>query len=205
MDQPSIGLSTEEVGPDESITARTTRRVPLWGKIGIGFGAVLLVVAIAGFVIHVPYSTIAPGEAVKLTDLVRVDGAHTFPDGRGDIRLLFVRERNHVNLWRYLQARFDDDIELFKEKELNPTGESQPDLEVEASAQMNAGEDRRDEGRAASGRVSRRGVGRWTRRAGSAAVTSCRQAAEGERHHSDCRRRTGAQQSRPARRDRQAS
>jgi PDZ domain-containing protein len=67
---------------------------------------------------------------------VSVDGARTFPDNRGDIRLLFVRERSHINLWRYIQARLDGDIDLFKEKELNPSGESQEDLQVAAVAQM---------------------------------------------------------------------
>src|SRR6516162_9160231 len=85
------------------------RRFPLLGKIGIGVAILLVVAIIAGFVIHVPYSTISPGEAVSLPPLVSVNGAKSFSDSRGDIRLLFVRERNDVSVWRYVQAHFDPD------------------------------------------------------------------------------------------------
>jgi PDZ domain-containing protein len=123
-------MATPEVDSTES------RKFPLWGKIGIGLSVLLVVVIVAGFVIHVPYSTISPGEAVSLADLVKVDGARTYPDKRGDIRLLFVRERNHVNLWRYLQAKLDPETELLKEKVLNPTGAPQGDLNAQAESDM---------------------------------------------------------------------
>ena len=112
------------------------RRVPFWGKFGVGAAIVLVAIVIAGFFIHLPYSTISPGEAVPLTQLVRVEGAKTFPEPRGDIRLLFVRERNHVNVWRYLQAKLDGDTEIFKEKDLNPTGLPQTRLNEQAAQQM---------------------------------------------------------------------
>ncbi len=80
----------------------------------------LLVVAIAGFVIRVPYTTIAPGEALSLRTRVKIDGARSYPDNRGDIRLLFVREAGHVNLWQYVRARLDSDIDLVKDAAANP-------------------------------------------------------------------------------------
>jgi PDZ domain-containing protein len=91
---------------------------PRWGWWAIGVSAVVSIVVIAGFVIHVPYGTISPGEAVSLRPIVHVDGAAAHPDDRGDLRLLFVRERNHVNLWRYLQAKLDSDIDLYPESVL---------------------------------------------------------------------------------------
>jgi PDZ domain-containing protein len=112
------------------------RRVPRWGKVGIGVAVVLFMIMVAGFAIHVPYTTISPGEAVPLTRLVRVAGAKTFPTPRGDIRLLFVRERDHVNLWRYLQAQIDSDVEIYKDKEVNPSGQSQQQLNEQAAQQM---------------------------------------------------------------------
>ena len=139
---PPVADGTDAGAPADASTASSAAtpaaqpRMPLLGKIAIGVSIFLLVVVIAGFLIHVPYSTIAPGEAVSLTDLVHVDGGKTFPTPRGDIRLLFVRERNHVNLWRYLQARLDSDIDLFKEKQLNPGNEPQGDLNAEAAADM---------------------------------------------------------------------
>jgi PDZ domain-containing protein len=109
--------------------------VPLWGKIAIGISVVLIAVMVAGFMIHVPYTTIAPGDAVTLTDRVEVKGAKTFPDARGDIRLLFVRERNHVNLWRYLQAKLDDSTEILDDQAA--TGGLAPaDLAADARADM---------------------------------------------------------------------
>ena len=107
-----------------------------WGYLGIGFAVFVILVGLAGFVIHVPYSTISPGEAVSLTSLVKVDGGQTYDTPRGDIRLLFVRERNHVNLWRYLQAQLDSNTDVFKEKELNPSNLSQDDLNADANNDM---------------------------------------------------------------------
>jgi PDZ domain-containing protein len=135
---PSVATGTHPpLAADTDASAHTDQpRVSLLGKIAIGISVFLLVVGIAGFLIHVPYSTIAPGEAVSLTNLVQVDGGKTFPTPRGDIRLLFVRERNHVSLWRYLQARLDSDIDLFKEEQLNPGNEPQADLNAEAAADM---------------------------------------------------------------------
>jgi PDZ domain-containing protein len=122
--------------PVAEIQADRKRRVPLWGKFGLGAAILLIAMVIAGFVIHVPYSTLSPGDAVPLTQLVRVAGAKTFPEPRGDIRLLFVRERNHVNLWRYLQAQLDSDTEVLKDPQLNPDGRSQTQLNEEADQQM---------------------------------------------------------------------
>jgi PDZ domain-containing protein len=130
MDEPLLGPPLAVTEPEQR------RRVPWWGKVGIGAAILLFVLVVAGFVIHVPYSTISPGEAVRLTQLVKVEGAKTYPEPRGDIRLLFVRERNHVNLWRYLLAQLDSDTEVFKEKELNPTGRSQQQQNDEADQQM---------------------------------------------------------------------
>ena len=110
-------------------------KFPRWGWWGIAVSVVLSVVVIAGFAIHVPYSTISPGAAVSLRPLVHVEGAAAHPNDRGDLRLLFVRERNHINLWRYLQAKLDKDIDLFKESVI--TGGLPPgDLNADAEADM---------------------------------------------------------------------
>jgi Lon-like protease len=109
--------------------------VPRWGKIALVVSAVLVVVVIAGFLIHVPYTTISPGAAEPLAGLVTVDGAKTFPKPRGDIRLLFVRERNHVSLWRYLRAKLDDNTELLKDS-VATGGLAPADAEAQAEADM---------------------------------------------------------------------
>jgi PDZ domain-containing protein len=109
---------------------------PRWGWWAVAVSVALSIVVISGFAIHLPYSTISPGAAVSLPPLVHVEGAAAHPEDRGDLRFLFVRERNHVNLWRYLQAKLDPDIDLFKEGQLNPERKSQRELNDEAAQQM---------------------------------------------------------------------
>jgi PDZ domain-containing protein len=106
--------------PPEHETEDAPRLFPRWAKFTIAIAVLMTAVFVAGFLIHVPYTTISPGEAVPLTSLVHVDGAQTFDAPRGDIRLLFVRERNHVNLWRFLAAQFDSDTDVLKDKVVNP-------------------------------------------------------------------------------------
>jgi PDZ domain-containing protein len=78
---------------------------------------VLIAIAVAGSVIRVPYSTLSPGGALDLASRVSVRGAKTYSD-RGDLMLLFVRERTHINLWRWVQAKLDPDIDLLKQGDL---------------------------------------------------------------------------------------
>jgi PDZ domain-containing protein len=120
---------------DPGVPPPPKTRLPRWAKALIASTVVFAVVVAAGFVIRVPYSTIAPGSAVELNDKVSVEGAESFPPD-GAIELLFIRERNHINLWRYVQARLDGDIELVKEELLNPEGRSQVELNQEAAQQM---------------------------------------------------------------------
>lgn len=126
----------EEPAPVEFPEAPPKKPVPWWGWVGLGLFLLLSAIVIAGFVIRVNYFTIAPGEAVGLKDLVTVEGGKSFPDERGDIRLLFVRERNHVNLWRYLQAKLDGDIDLYPEERLNPDNRSPQQLQNQAAQLM---------------------------------------------------------------------
>jgi PDZ domain-containing protein len=79
-----------------------------------GFGVVAIAVGLAGTFIRVPYDTLAPGGALNLETRVSVTGTQTYP-AHGAVMLLFVRERAHVNLWSWLQAKLDSDIDLVKQ------------------------------------------------------------------------------------------
>ena len=83
----------------------------------------MIVVLIAGTVIRVPYTTLAPGGALDLAPRVSVTGTKSYSD-RSDVMMLFVRERAHINLWSLLQAKLDPDIDLVKQSDI--TGDNTP-------------------------------------------------------------------------------
>ena len=104
-------------------------------RILVGVLVVVSLVGCAGFFVHLPYTTISPGSTVALAERVTVDGARTYPKRRGDIRLLFIRERNSVNVWEYVRARFADDTEIVDD-DLATGGQPSADLAAEAYADM---------------------------------------------------------------------
>jgi len=139
-------MDTEQMAPTDGAdpkpafdaTAEPAGRTIGWPA-GLTLGIAIVVVAaiIAGFVIRVPYTTIAPGEALSLPPRVTVSGAQSYADQRGDIRLLFVREANNVNLWRYLQSRyFSSDIHVVRDSAVNPDKMTPAQMNAQALQQM---------------------------------------------------------------------
>jgi PDZ domain-containing protein len=120
MDAQGTAPAGDDPDPNPATAGRPRRRHPWLTRIAFALAVVVLVGVLAGFSIRVPYTTIAPGAALSLPSRVTVQGAPSYTDPRGDIRLLFVREANHVNLWRYLQARLDSDIDLVNDGAVNP-------------------------------------------------------------------------------------
>jgi PDZ domain-containing protein len=92
----------------------TTRTVARWLKWLIGLGIAIVVIAAAGALIRIPYDTLAPGGTLNVEPRITVHGAKTYPS-RGELMLLYVRERTHVNLWTWLQAKLDPNIDLVKQ------------------------------------------------------------------------------------------
>jgi Lon-like protease len=104
--------------PPEVPGGRTPRRkVPRWSKWVAGIAAVLLAVGVAGSVIRVPYDTLSPGGALNLETRISIHGTKSYR-GHGAVMLLFVRERTHVDLWRWLQAKLDPNIDLVKQQDV---------------------------------------------------------------------------------------
>ncbi len=142
MSSPNLpwGAAAPEAPPSPSEAPTDTADAPekklsLGTKLFFVFAAVALVVIAAGFAIHVPYTTISPGATVKLVDQIQISGAKTYPTPRGDIRLLFVREQNHVNLWQYLAAQFESDTDVIKDQTVTG-GKSPQQVQQEAIDQM---------------------------------------------------------------------
>ncbi|HEV7523660.1 MAG TPA: PDZ domain-containing protein [Acidimicrobiia bacterium] len=126
-------------GPEPALegAARPPRRRTSRLALAAMFLGVLIAVGVlVGFEVRMPYTTIAPGEALSLPPLVTVTGAKSYPEPRGDIRLLFVREANHVNFWQYVRARLDSDIDLVKDTAVNPGNLSQTQLRDQGLQQM---------------------------------------------------------------------
>jgi PDZ domain-containing protein len=104
--------------------------------------AVLIaIVAIVGAAVRLPYYTISPGSAVNLLGdvsdnkpRIKVECAKSYPTD-DQIMLLFVRESARVNVWEWIQASIDPDIDLFKEAQF--TGGLDPEeVRVESDADM---------------------------------------------------------------------
>jgi PDZ domain-containing protein len=83
------------------------------------------VIGIAGTLIRLPYYSFSPGAALDLSPRVHVTDAKTYPD-RGPVMLLFVRQRARVNVWSWLQASLDPNIDLVKQDAV--TGGQSPRL-----------------------------------------------------------------------------
>jgi PDZ domain-containing protein len=93
------------------------RKMAPWAKWFTGLGVLVIVVIFAGSVIRLPYDTLAPGGTLNLETRVSAKGVKTYST-RGNVMLLFVRERAHVNLWAWLQAKLDPDIDLVKQVQI---------------------------------------------------------------------------------------
>ena len=124
----------DEAVPAPVEPAADRRPAPLWLKLLAGVAVLAIAAGIAGTVIRIPYDTLSPGSALNLAPLVTIKGAKTYSD-RGDVMLLFVRERDHINLWSWLQAKLDPDIDLVKET-LITGGASEEESNAEAVSDM---------------------------------------------------------------------
>jgi PDZ domain-containing protein len=102
--------------PSDAWARPPARRVSRWWWVLLVAVVAFFAVAFAGFWVHLPYYTISPGGEVAIGPRIDVQGATEYP-ADGEVLLLFVRERARVNLWQYVQARIDPDIDLFRERE----------------------------------------------------------------------------------------
>jgi Lon-like protease len=77
------------------------------------FGVLLVVVVVAGFLIHLPYVLISPGEATPLdSSVIMISGAPTY-ENPNDVLFLTVRVTNEdPTVWRVVTAWFDPDIDI---------------------------------------------------------------------------------------------
>jgi PDZ domain-containing protein len=78
-------------------------------------GVLVVVLVVAGFLIHLPYVVISPGYATPLDEkVITVDGAQTY-EHRGNVLFLTVRVTTHdPTVWRVVTSWLDPDREVVK-------------------------------------------------------------------------------------------
>jgi Lon-like protease len=131
VDAPPPDAQPQHTARTDGTGRRRWRRWMTWAS---ALALLLAIVVVLGAAIRLPYYTISPGAALDLNARVKVEGAKTY-DTSDEIMLLFVRERARVNVWRWIQAAIDPDIDLFKEKEFTG-GQSPEEVRVESDADM---------------------------------------------------------------------
>ncbi|MET1003598.1 MAG: S16 family serine protease [Acidimicrobiia bacterium] len=137
---PGLGAPTSPtaVGPpgSDEPTGGRTRKWRRWMTWGLVVAGILAFVIILGSAIRLPYYSVSPGSALDMTQRVGIEGAPQYePDG--EIMLLFIRQRARVNVWEWLRASFDPDIDLHKEQEF--VGDQSPeDVRTQSDADMAA-------------------------------------------------------------------
>jgi PDZ domain-containing protein len=102
---------------------------------------VILLIGLVGRAVRLPYYTIAPGSALDLvgggdpsSSRISIHGAKTYPTD-DQIMLLFVRESARVNVWQWIRASLDPNIDLFKEQQFTG-GLSPEEVQVQSDADM---------------------------------------------------------------------
>ena len=133
-DDRSSGWSPPEAERDLADGAPPERRRARWPWYVSGIGLMIVAVAAAGRLVRLPYYTISPGSSLDVNERVTVSGAPSY-EPEGEVRLLFVRQRARVNVWRWLAASLDPDVDLYKERGFTG-GQSPERVRDEARADM---------------------------------------------------------------------
>ena len=106
-------------GPGRAVEARKHRRHLVIAWIASVLGVLLVAAVIAGFVIHVPYVIISPGDSTPLdASVVSIHGADTYPH-RQSVEFLTVRVSNtDPSVWRVVDAWLDPDKDVEKRSDV---------------------------------------------------------------------------------------
>lgn len=120
--------------PAPSPTAAPTRS-RRWPVVLVSMFVALLLVAVAGTLIRVPYVIFSPGDATPVEDVVHVEGAKTYANP-GEVLFLTVSvSSERPNLWRFVWASNDPDAEVIGEDDYL-RGQSAKKVERESVVQM---------------------------------------------------------------------
>jgi Lon-like protease len=77
--------------------------------------AVVVVIALLGMAIRLPYVIYSPGDATPVEGIVSISGAKTYRSPGEVLFLTVAVSRGRPNVWRFLAAQLDDDSEVVGE------------------------------------------------------------------------------------------
>ncbi len=100
--------------PPPELPGPPARRHRVLGIVLSVLFGIVVVVVVAGFVIHLPYVIISPGSATPLdSQVVQIKGAPTYTDTSGNVRFLTVQvSTREPNVWRVVAAWLDPDRDV---------------------------------------------------------------------------------------------
>ncbi len=115
-----------EFDPTITETPEPQRRMPRWPFVLVAVLLLVGVAVVALWPLKVPYFAMAPGPVEEVSDLVSVEDTATFAL-TGDLYLLTVGLRE-VNVFEYLEAQLDDEIDLIDRDVIRPRGVTQEEV-----------------------------------------------------------------------------
>lgn len=104
----------------------TPRRTPRWPFVLVGLFFVIGLAVLILWPVKVPYFAMSPGPVEEVSDLITVTDAGTFAP-TGELYLLTVGLRE-VNVFEYIEAQFDETVDLIDREVIRPRGVTQEEV-----------------------------------------------------------------------------
>jgi PDZ domain-containing protein len=114
---PFEGATPVEVPP---------RRTPRWPFVLVGLFFLIGLSVLILWPVKVPYFAMSPGPVEEVADLITVNDAGTF-EPTGEMYLLTVGLRE-VNVFEYIEAQFDETVDLIDREVIRPRGVTQEEV-----------------------------------------------------------------------------
>ena len=97
-------------------------RGPRWPYFLVAAFLAIGLVVLLLWPVKVPYVAFSPGPVEQVPDLITIEGVQTYQP-TGDLYLLTVGLRD-VNLFEYIEAQFDEEVDLYDREAIRPRGVS---------------------------------------------------------------------------------
>jgi PDZ domain-containing protein len=102
------------------------RRTPKWPFVLVGLFFLVGILVLALWPVKVPYYAMSPGPVEEVADLITIHEVGTY-EPTGELYLLTVGLRE-VNAFEWLEAQFDDKVDLIDRDVIRPPGTTQEEV-----------------------------------------------------------------------------